>query len=302
MFFVGVQLDITAPPTPKANANSQSPLHPTPVQAPRAAAAGQQSDDVQQPPAPPSPAAAQEAQAQQPLPHGQTAAAVEVDSQLNHQEIPQSQQHPAQAPSPQAAEPGVGPAQSSGEQSGQVPASQIAETAASLPGSPRQLLTRQSAPAGSPLAAAAARAALLPDSYDHALHVQTKAARQRALLAEVPECGEVSCCFIAAATHCTDLSKTSESGQTDKLPAFAIRGASCLHSCMLSHMPQTYSCVSAPGAQHNNSILHLMHRKMCGFAGDHAAQDRSQRRGGSCQSGMQELVLTGAAAYFRGPG
>ena len=51
----------------------------------------------------------------------------------------------------------------------------------------RQLLTRSSAPAGSQAAAEAARAAMLPDSFHHRLHVHP--GQQ---LHDLPECGQVS--------------------------------------------------------------------------------------------------------------
>ena len=55
----------------------------------------------------------------------------------------------------------------------------------------RQLLTRQSAPAGSLAAAAAARAALLPDHFQHRLHVHAAAAHHHTPLGDLPECGQV---------------------------------------------------------------------------------------------------------------
>ena len=55
----------------------------------------------------------------------------------------------------------------------------------------RQLLTRQSAPAGSLAAAAAARAALLADHFQHRLHVHAAAVHHHTPLGDLPECGQV---------------------------------------------------------------------------------------------------------------
>ena len=82
----------------------------------------------------------------------------------------QSDSHSSQQPSvPHSAEANVGP-----QQAGH-----------------RQLLTRQSAPAGSLAAAAAARAALLPDRFQHRLHVHAAAAHHHTPLGDLPECGQV---------------------------------------------------------------------------------------------------------------
>ncbi len=78
--------------------------------------------------------------------------------------------------------------------SAQPSASHIAEAGVALPQpGVRQLLTRQSVPAGSQAAAAAARAALLPNDFERRLYVHAGAANSRTPLIDLPECGEVSC-------------------------------------------------------------------------------------------------------------
>ena len=220
MFFVGVQLDITKPPTPKANNQKASPLQPSRIQSHSPAANAHQSVPTQQPSTPLSPAASCEVQSAQASQAGQAR-----NADTTHQVSPiqraadagVSHQHPAQVeslpqeqyPAPMSTSEVAKQAQTGSEEHypAQVASSQaveqavdlqaVAEQAADLQEGHRQLLSIQSAPAGSPLAAAAARAALLPDGH-HDLHAQTHAARRRALLADVPECGEVSASILAS--------------------------------------------------------------------------------------------------------
>ena len=213
MFFVGVQLDITKPSTPKANNHKSSPLQPSRIQSHSPAAGTHQSVPTLL-----SPAASHEVQSAQASQAGQARQASHADTTQqvspgkHAADAKTSHQHPAQVePLPQEQHPvqlstSVVEEQAQTESQEQYPAqaptsksveqavdlqSETAEQAADLQEGHRQLLSIQSAPAGSPLAAAAARAALLPDGH-HDLHVQTQAARRRALLADVPECGEVS--------------------------------------------------------------------------------------------------------------
>lgn len=61
---------------------------------------------------------------------------------------------------------------------------------------PRQLLSRSSAPAGSQAAAAAARAALLPDGFQQRMYVLPGQS-----VANLPECGQVwALCCVASAS------------------------------------------------------------------------------------------------------
>ncbi|DBA83421.1 TPA: hypothetical protein ACH3X2_006558 [Trebouxia sp. C0005] len=180
MFFVGVQLDITAPPTPRAapftqQSQSQSRFAPSIGFADTdrqlaATADAQESDTAQQPAMLPSPAASLQAQSQalpcQSSQHSHTGAQHQDPAEASAQ----SDRHSSQQPCvPYVAEANVGP-----QQAGH-----------------RQLLTRQSAPAGSLAAAAAARAALLPDHFQHRLHVHAAAAHYHTPLGDLPECGQV---------------------------------------------------------------------------------------------------------------
>lgn len=180
MFFVGVQLDITAPPTPKAASSTQqqfqSHFAPT-VGSPdadsqlAATADPQESDTAQQPTMLPSPAASLQAQSQalpcQSTQHSHTGAQHQDPAEASAQSNSHSSQQPFV---PHSAEANVGP-----QQAGH-----------------RQLLTRQSAPAGSLAAAAAARAALLPDHFQHRLHVHAAAVHHHTPLGDLPECGQAT--------------------------------------------------------------------------------------------------------------
>ncbi|DBA87821.1 TPA: hypothetical protein ACH3X1_004819 [Trebouxia sp. C0004] len=175
VFFVGVQLDITAPSTPRAapstQQQSQSRFAPMVDSADAdrqlaATAHPQESDTAQQPTMLPSSAASLQAQSQ---------ASQHSHTSPQHQDPAessvQSDSHSSQQLSvPHSAEANYGP-----QQAGH-----------------RQLLTRQSAPAGSLAAAAAARAVLLPDQFLHRLHVHPAAAHHHTPLGDLPECGQAT--------------------------------------------------------------------------------------------------------------
>lgn len=169
MYYVGVQLDITAPPTPKHDhipaQHQSSRFQPTQdglnQQDGFGTRDGQQSKQYQTDPqqeqvqrlAPlQSPAASEQAQHHQ-QPEGMSSSTdAAAEKQERQQEQPQAQQQECHE-------------------------------------GHRQLLHRQSAPAGSSFAAAAARATMLPD-VSH-LHINTHASHAAQKLAGLPECGEV---------------------------------------------------------------------------------------------------------------
>ena len=202
MYHVGVQLDITAPPTPKTahspsrlsqpqsgngaqegkNAHSnQQAVHSCDIPLPQsstqkgenalsiqqgALSLGAPQNGAGQRPAPlQSPAASEQAQDyQQPA---TTSDSIDIPSGQQQQRQQQQQIQKRQQQDQQ----------------------QLDQQHQSPTGQQRQLLQRQSAPAGNAFAAAAARA-MLPD-VSH-LHINTHASHAAQKVLDLPECGEVS--------------------------------------------------------------------------------------------------------------
>lgn len=200
MYYVGVQLDISAPLTPK---HSQSSVHHQPNaillaqdgsnapdshdQRQKAQVCSKELESqpdvrdgqLQQPTPLQSPAASENVQ-QHHKPHG-------VDDSMVAPVGQQTQQHRQQ----QQHSSDVQSTPNSNVTSQQLQQEQQQGAASERT---RQLLHRQSAPAGSAFATAAARAAMLPD-VSH-LHVSTHGLSSPQELVELPECGQVSSVFL----------------------------------------------------------------------------------------------------------
>lgn len=150
MFFVGVQLDITAPPTPKTT--SQQPSWA-------------------------------------PLPqHG--CAHTPIDHKTDYSRLTVGSKPPKAMllQSPAASDQAQGSLDSLESAAAEHDSQQQAEAQSPMEGN-RQLLQRQSAPAGSTMAAAADRAAMLPD-VSH-LQINTHVSHPVNGFVDLPECGEV---------------------------------------------------------------------------------------------------------------
>ena len=193
LYHVGVQLDITAPPTPKTPKTKQPPASHQPSRL----STGQPGSSAQEGESALSASEAvhslgpsQDEQTQRPAPLQAPAASERPQQSPAASEQPQDYQQPATVSDSIDIPTGQQQRHQQQQNRSQDQQQLDQQQQQSPSGSQRQLLQRQSAPAGSGFAAAAARAAMLPD-VSH-LHINAHASHASQKAVELPECSEVS--------------------------------------------------------------------------------------------------------------